>query len=108
MGYPLRRAGCRARGSQAREPRMRDVRERDRLPGLRAGLLQGNMRVGRQLRPAMRIRRMGAEENRIYVVTDTLGNPVFGAERKKDAFDMAVSLHGEGEAESHVFKVVFW
>lgn len=56
----------------------------------------------------MRIRRMGAEVNRIYVVTDTLGNPVFGAERKKDAFDMAVSLHGEGEAESHVFKVVFW
>lgn len=46
--------------------------------------------------------------SRIYVVTDTLGNPVFGAERKKDAFDMVVSLHGEGEAESHVFKVVFW
>ena len=46
--------------------------------------------------------------SRSYAGSDTRGTPVFGAERKKDAFDMAVSLHGEGEAESHVFKVVFW
>lgn len=51
---------------------------------------------------------MGAKVNRIYVVTDTLGNPVFGSERKKDAMDMAVSLHGEEEAANHVFKVVSW
>lgn len=64
--------------------------------------------MGRELRPTMRIRRMGAKVNRIYVVTDTLGNPVFGSERKKDAMDMAVSLHGEEEAANHVFKVVSW
>lgn len=45
--------------------------------------------------------------SRIYVVTDTLGNPVFGSYRKKDADDMAASLHGEEEAAAHVFKVVF-